>query len=492
MADRPHVVVVGSGPAGAAAALTLADAGMTVTVLESGERFPGGLLVRAFGRTVARRRPSYTQPIPYRSGNGATEWFSDLVPGGLSVHWTGAVPRFSPEDFSEGERLDERYRWPIGYDDLVPYYEAMERLIGVVGDTRNVIGLPESIVRHRRALPRDWTPVTAEAAAVGQGLTATPLADGAPWLVRRSPVAFDSYTRVIEPLGRSAKLKLLRGAHAVELHYDPASGSVSAVSYADRATKEIRRLDADAFVIAAGPLASTKLLLDSTSSDFPGGLGDTHELLGRYLHDHVMDMSFIQLERGVSSVGGTAYLTRPPYESTPPLEAAQSTLNTGVTRTDKVRAWTPLKSKTLGVVFFGMVVPTLENFVRSSADATDDFGMPQLEIHLRFDERARSATAAARERLLAILEGAKLGPRITWSLPELMPGASAHYGGTVRMHSSPEHGVLDGFSRLHAVPNVVVADASGFTTGVEKNPTLTVMAIAARAADRLASDLLAA
>ena len=74
-------------------------------------------------------------------------------------------------------------------------------------------------------------------------------------------------------------------------------------------------------------------------------------------------------------------------------------------------------------------------------------------------------------------------------VPTLVPGTSKHYGGAARMHASPKFGVTDNFNRLHEIPNVLIVDASCFTTGAEKNPTLTVMALAARAADRLARDL---
>jgi choline dehydrogenase-like flavoprotein len=74
-------------------------------------------------------------------------------------------------------------------------------------------------------------------------------------------------------------------------------------------------------------------------------------------------------------------------------------------------------------------------------------------------------------------------------VPTLVPGTAKHYGGAARMHASPKFGVTDGFNRLHEIPNVLVVDASCFTTGAEKNPTLTATALAARSADRLARDL---
>jgi choline dehydrogenase-like flavoprotein len=104
------------------------------------------------------------------------------------------------------------------------------------------------------------------------------------------------------------------------------------------------------------------------------------------------------------------------------------------------------------------------------------------------DDVAKTVTAA-RERLSAILDQAGFRFTLDRPLEHLVPGASAHYAGAARMHSSPEYGVLDGWNRLHDVRNVAVVDASSFTTAVEKNPTLTAMALAIRAADRLTHDL---
>jgi choline dehydrogenase-like flavoprotein len=92
--------------------------------------------------------------------------------------------------------------------------------------------------------------------------------------------------------------------------------------------------------------------------------------------------------------------------------------------------------------------------------------------------------------LLAVLSQSGVNARLRCDLDHLAPGSSNHFGGAVRMHASAEYGMLDSWNRMHAVPNVVVVDASSFTTAVEKNPTLTAMALATRAADRLADDIL--
>src|SRR6266700_2176961 len=145
MTDDCRAIVIGSGPSGAVAALTLLERGIPVTLLESGQAFPAGLIVRAFGRNLFRKwapnSGQYPLTVPaadryayVASGNPDTLWQNALMPGGLSNYWTGAVPRFAPEDFSEGARLHERYCWPVSYDDLAPFYSQAELLLGVVGE----------------------------------------------------------------------------------------------------------------------------------------------------------------------------------------------------------------------------------------------------------------------------------------------------------------------------------------------------------------------
>src|SRR5256885_1449004 len=113
MLNGRRVIVIGSGPAGAMAAWQLVRQRGPGTMLESGTGQPRGLLVRAAGRNVFRRTPPVSSPNGQflATGDPATTWSSHLALGGLSNQWTGAVPRFAPGDFREGERLDERYRW---------------------------------------------------------------------------------------------------------------------------------------------------------------------------------------------------------------------------------------------------------------------------------------------------------------------------------------------------------------------------------------------
>ena len=153
----PDVVVVGSGPTGAMAAATLVERG--ADVLDAGRRSPraGWAVVRAAGNTVFRRMgwADYsTDRLDPASGPGV-DWYSSLSLGGLSNYWTAAVPRFAPDDFVEGARLDERYRWPVTYEDLEPYYVAAEQRLGVTAGGP-ILRLPSNERRYEYRLPKDW------------------------------------------------------------------------------------------------------------------------------------------------------------------------------------------------------------------------------------------------------------------------------------------------------------------------------------------------
>jgi choline dehydrogenase-like flavoprotein len=485
-----RVIVIGSGPAGATAARELVRQQIPVTMLESGTMPPAGLLFRAKGRNLFRRVPeaSSDRHAYVSTGHPETSWFHHLQPGGLSNQWTGAVPRFAPADFCEGERLHKRYRWPLGYDELAPYYEEVERLLDVTASPRDVPALPAGCIRHERWLPKDWQAIGHVAEQHGQGLTALPLADGPDWLVARRGTAFNSFSTIVRGLVGSPSFELRTGAHALRLEWSGARRAIDAVVYHDRATGSQHRLEAKAVVVACGPLRSTKLLLDSACADFPDGLGNAEGLLGRFLHDHPKEWWSFDSDRPLSRLAPSGYLTRRPLESSTPLLATSWTLGNASER-DKVLSLTPLKTRSVGVQVFGSMVPTEQHFVQPSPTERDEFGLPRLEIHIEFDTETLRNVESARSHLLALM--AEAGYRCTLRpvVPQLVPGHAVHYGGTVRMHESRTFGVLDAWNRPFDIPNLVVSDASCFTTNSEKNPTLTAMALSARAARRLAHDL---
>ncbi len=480
------VVVVGSGPAGAMAAHVLAGRGAQVVVLEAGAKFPGGLFVRAFGRTVVKVRGEQAPPLSFTSSGGEARWFAEYSPGGLSNRWTGAVPRYSPQDFLDGARLHEKYAWPIRYSDLEPFYALSEQLLRVSGTRTGHPAVPAGTVRYEADLPRDWRRLAAGAAARGETIMAAPLAAGAPWGIYRRETPFNSYASILRPLLKDREIEVRLGAHVLRIDADSPRPTVV---YYDALKQEEAEIPARAVVLACGAINTARVLLQSTSARHPAGLGNDAGLVGAYLHDHPHHMYTVKLARPLSRLRHIAHLTRAPYEGSAPLSAAQTTLGARATQLERVLSAFPTKSDRLGAVVFGTMIPRRENRVTLSESAKEQPHDRAVDIDIRFTTEDIATTGQAEDRMLGILDDAGFGPQIMWRSSRLAPGSSVHYAGTARMHTSPEFGVTDSFNRLHDYPSVLAVDSSCFTTCVEKNPALTAMAISARAADQLADDL---
>jgi choline dehydrogenase-like flavoprotein len=489
MPDERQVVVIGSGPAGASAARELTQNGIPVTMLEAGSRLPQGLLVRFGSRNFYRRVPPLQEEALHSvSGDPRTLCYVNFALGGLSNNWTGAVPRFAPQDFTEGERLHERFRWPITYSDLAPHYEKVERSLEISADPRDVPQMPGGYVSYPNRIPDDWRDVERSSHNHGQGFTTYPLADGPPNMLVRRGTAFNSYTGIVRPLLNLPNFRLQTGAHALQLEWSRTKGMVDGVVYHNRQTGRMERIGASAVVIACGPLGSAKLLHNSVSNDFPRGLGNSEGLLGRFLHDHPREWWTFQMDRPRRLLAPAAYLTRLPYESSPPLLATSWTLGIASVQ-DRIRSRFGLKSSTVSVQMIGTMIPSETCIAQPSTTQKDEFGLPALDVCIRYSDAEVDNVVRARRHLMNILDDARCRANIGEIVPTLFPGTIAHYGGTARMHAKPKYGVVDAWNRVHGAPNVLVCDAACFTTACEKNPTLTVMAIAARAATRLAHDL---
>jgi choline dehydrogenase-like flavoprotein len=187
-----------------------------------------------------------------------------------------------------------------------------------------------------------------------------------------------------------------------------------------------------------------------------------------------------------------AYLTRPTVDLEP-LRFTQRRACNGAERRYLAQACLKRQAESLswlGFSVFGTMAPIHDNWVALDPGRRSRARMARagLKLNIRHPPEARAALELARDDLVSALTGAGLRPRVRiWHIEP--PGNSRHYGGSCRMHSSPRFGMIDRWSRLHASRNVAVADSAAFTTGPEKNPVLTAMALAARAGTRLAEEL---
>ena len=485
--DDDSVIVVGSGPCGATAAVRLVERGLRVTMLDAGLHAPRGQLVRVAGRTLWRRK-SWAEYAEHRHDAASDEgviWVSSLSLGGLSNYWTSAMPRYAREDFTDGARIDERFRWPVTYDDLAPYYAQLEPTMGLTAG-EPIRGVPPGTARYEVRLPRDWQAVATRAAAHGHGVGALPMARGRAWMAVRRATEFCSYHCMVAPLEATAPgwFLLRTGAYVTRLNWSHTSGRVESVDFVDRRTGAREQVRGRAVMLAAGTIDSTVILLRSTSDDFPDGLGNSAGLVGRYLHDHPREWWTVDTAEALTALAHPVYIARADHASSEPLTATSLTLGLA-SRGAHVRTFYGGRAKQLGVQVLGTMLPTPEIGV-----AIDSWEGSRPRIHLRYEDAAVHNMLHARERIRDVLGSGGIDANVPGPFHPLSPGSSVHYAGSVRMHADPKFGVLDRWNRMYDVPNVAVVDPSCFPTGPEKNPTLTAMALAARAADRLADELL--
>ena len=457
-------------------------------MLDAGRRAPRGVVVRLGGRTVLRWvEGGYLLTNRHRAaGDPATQWTSSLSLGGLSNFWTGAVPRFAPDDFGAGGSIDERLDWPIRYADLQPFYKLVEADLTIsAGDS--FAGIPDGVVAYRRRPPSDWRPLIGRAHDRGHDIAPVPIAKGKPWMIALRPREFTSQHCIQPTFADAPNFRHVSGARVTRIVYSPSAGAAEAVCYVDLASGSVERLPIIGVVVAAGPLDSTEILLRSTSPDFPDGLGNAYGVLGRYLHDHPREWWQARLQRALTALDHPLYIAREPIVASSPLSAASLTFGIG-TSLHRLLTLANLRTRLLGVQVLGTMVPRDEPGVSLVSGCDPDDPRSGLRIDLAYDSSSVATLQRARQRFAELFVDAgnpvELGPS-----HEPVPGTSVHFGGTARMHRRPEFGVVDEWNRVHGAKNVVVADASTFTTGPEKNPTLTAMAIAARAARRMASDL---
>ena len=488
MSTAGRVVVIGTGPAGAAAAVFLSRAGLEPLLLEAGSGTASlGLTARIRGLTVAKLRPA----IERRQGltmvsDPAAELFEKLAPGGLSNHWSCAVPRFAPDDFADAARAGEAYTWPISYADLAPWYDRVEPLLRIAGSKHDTARLPAGRVSDAWELGAEWSAVEREARQRGRDIVAMPYAYGAQTLVTRSATAFNAFTRLVKPIERDGGLSVSYSTRALRLEWSASERRVVAVICRNPKTGGEDRIACRAVVLAAGAINSAEILLHSKSADFPDGLGNLHGVLGRYLHDHPLAKVVVSLGSSVP-LSPASYLTRPALDRSEPLYAAAFMQWAGAAeRAKSLLSRQPGRVKRLGFSVFGTMAPTLDDFVAIEPGRASE--PSRLLFALRHPAPALRLLEESRDELMGILARAGWEPRLEVYHREV-PGNSVHYGGTCRMHASPRFGVVSANCRVHGVRNVVVADSSVFTTGPEKNPVLTAMTLAARGSELLADDL---
>ncbi|HEY0277048.1 MAG TPA: GMC family oxidoreductase [Solirubrobacterales bacterium] len=515
--DDAEVIVVGSGPTGVVVARRLAAAGVDVLCLERGEYPDGSVVVggrrdwELAGRGPAnaspnvRRAPADYEILEDESEMKVLTWNGV---GGGSVMWAAQWERFLPSDFAVRSLDGVADDWPLSYQELAPFYDRLDREFGVaarVGDPAfppggdpvhpalPIMPVGERVARAHNELGWHWWPgpVAIGAACRLLGVCAYGCPHG-------QKVSVDA-THWPGALATGARLRT--GARVRRVLTDRADRA-SGVEWVDAEGREhVSR--AAAVVLAANGIGTARLLLASAGEGHADGLGNGSGLVGRnlMLHPHTRVVGLFDEDLGANQGHWGQLLHCLEFAETDPARGfprgAKWNLGPGsgsvtaalhpwpgeprwgTAPAEHARAWLG-RSAVWGITADDL--PTTENRVELDAGRRDAAGLPLPVLHYKIPAEARAILEFNRARASESLEAAGAKRVLDF---ELMPGFGWHQMGTTRMGLDPGTSVVDEWSRLHEVPNVIVADAGVFVTGSSLNPTATACALALRAAERL-------
>jgi choline dehydrogenase-like flavoprotein len=532
------VLIIGSGAAGGMAAWNLTRQGVNVTMLDAGRKFNRSEFwthVKPWEwqqRLDAGQKPPQIvlDPVeqPYITPLGQDfELTRVWGRGGKTNIWGRVSLRYSDLDFTGPLRDGWEIPWPIRYKDIEPYYDKVDQLIGVCGGDDDQDSLPGSKYFLPPPPLRCGEHIIKRAASsVGIGVVP----------IRRAVLTqnhnghskchycgacgsgcdvgafFNSSDYLIEPALKTGRLNIINNAVVARVLVDE-RGLANGVQYFDRQTKEEHRIFGRRVVVAASCVDSTRILLNSSSPRFPNGLGNSSDVVGRYLSEQIrvtMHGFAPELKGGKvyndDGIGG-AHIYMPRFNhrdgrkrdyirgfgcqfwytgAQTDLSYAKSIPGFGLNFKKAVKERYPA---VLALHPFGEAIPKAENRITVKGSPLDRYGVPVSRIAYSVGENERRMSQEMYDTTLEILHSAK-AEIIPFDRNRLEPNGSAiHEHGTCRMGEDPKRSALNGFCQMHDVKNVFVVDGSAFTTASEKNPTLTILALAWRATDYMAGEM---
>jgi choline dehydrogenase-like flavoprotein len=567
------VIVVGSGAAGGMAAFQLAMSGIKVLLLEAGRMIDGQKEYRTMEwpyQSMRRHRvPPDERPLqvaeynfvnrPYGNdpkfanykkltsyaGNAFTHnwvvnekehpttgtpyaWVRARVLGGKTNFWGRGALRYGPLQFKAASLDGFDVDWPIGYEDVSPYYDQVDRLLGCSGTMEGLQQVPDGVfqrptklncveVSFKRAISkmgRHFIPgragVTTDGVLNNKYRTKC-MARGRCGRGCDLNAAFHSPTALIYPARDTGHVTVRPYSVVSEVLLDAATNKASGVRVMDMNTREVMDFKAKVVVLGAGCLDTTRILLNSKSARYPTGMGNSSDVLGRYLSEHLMGIrgsGFIPTRigteptiddarpvgpyvprfrnvtdkhpdfiRGYHFQGGGGSSEFPGY--------AADIAGFGKGFKSNVRKYYPAL---LSLGGFGEVLPVKENRVTLDPEVKDAWGVPVLKFDFKFGDNEKKMALDMADSIEEMLKAAgaediRIGREV---LPE---GWSIHEVGTARMGTDPKTSVTDKYCRLHDVPNVYLADASPFVSGGTQNTTWSILAMCWRTMDFLKEEM---
>jgi choline dehydrogenase-like flavoprotein len=453
-------------------------------------------------------------------------WIRGNQLGGKSLMWARQSYRWSDLDFNANAKDGHGVDWPIRYADLESWYSHVERHVGISGSVEQMAVLPDSEFQPafefntvEKALKKKFDASFAPARMImGRcaHLTQPTAAQGdqgrgscqARHMCARGCVFgayFSTQSSTLPAAIATGRLRIATNAIVHSVIYDPKTNRATGVRVIDSETMETREYFAKVVFLCASTLGSTQVLLNSTSPSFPTGLANSSGVLGHYLMDHLFGAGASGRIEGYED---DFYSGRRPTKPIIPrfrnvLEQQtdffrgyllqgnawrdgwkEQAAKAGFGKDYKAMVRSPGQWR-FGLKGNGEMLPRYENMVSLHPTKKDKWGMPQLHIDVSFSENDRKMQDDIANTAANILEtlGVKDVIKEIKSTSEWPPGHSIHEMGTARMGRDPKTSLLNGHNQAHDVPNLFVTDGASMSSSGWQNPSLTFMALTARASE---------
>ena len=542
------VCIVGSGAGGGMAAHVLTAAGANCVMLEAGPMWDtrdDGFMFKwpydsprrgastsqqQFGEFDAGLGGWTLEGEPYTVADDQDfDWFRTRMLGGRTNHWGRISLRYGPDDFKRRSTDGLGDDWPIGYDDLAPYYDKIDRLIGIFGSAEGLPNDPDGIFMDPPE-PRCWEKMIKQGAD-RLGITCIPsrLSILTRPLNGRSACHycgqcnrgcatrsnFSSPTVLLPPALDTGLLRIIPNAMAREVAVD-GNGRARGVSYVNKDDGREYEVRARIVVLAASACETARLLLNSKSALFPDGLANTHGNVGRYLTDNTGTDVAGFIPRLMDNVphnedgAGGAHLFMPwwlgargldfprgyhieiwggrgmpSYGFMGGIHRLPSGGGYGARLKDDYRRY---YGSVIGFSGRGEMIPNRDSYCEIDPDTVDRWGIPVLRFHFKWGEEEILQVRHMQETFRGLID--ELGGTALSEMPSredgygiLAGGRIIHELGVTRMGHDPRTSVLNAHCRAHDVDNLFVTDGGPFVTNGDKNPTWTILALAMRTSE---------
>jgi choline dehydrogenase-like flavoprotein len=563
------VVIVGSGAGGGMAAYELSKAGLKVCLLEAGTMYdPQKNVTQLKNPWESKRRGASTKYRPFgdfdacyggweldgepytKEAGTKWDWWRARMLGGRTNHWGRISLRFGPKDFKRRSIDGLGDDWPIGYDDVKPYYDKVDKLIGIFGTNEGLENDPDGfflpppkprlheLMIKNAATTAGVTVIPSRLSILTKKIEST--TDRGPCFFcaqcgRNCSMAkadFSSTNVLIYPALKTGNVDVIANAMAREVLTNK-EGLATGVSYVNKDDLNEYQVNGKVVILAASACETSRLLLNSKSPRHPNGLANSSDVVGKYLHDStgaalggVLPKLFGRKKYNEDGVGGMHVYSpwwldnkkldfprgyhieywggmgQPAYGFGMNIQMMNGKYAVAGKQKEAGGYGASLKEDqryfygaNVGMAGRGEAIPLESNYCTIDPNVVDQYGIPVLKFNVKWTDHEIKQAKHMKETFKEVMHN--MGAVITWGGddgPENdygleAPGKIIHEAGTARMGNDPKKSALNKYNQAHDCKNLFVVDGAAFVSQADKNITWTILALSMRASEYIVSEL---